>query len=129
MPTVSRLHQGAYIILANQKPSLLEMMVEALQRDDHCIFRAYDGLAARDLALSLKQINLLITDTNTPGLRGPELVRELRGSKPELPTLYIKNLESPVNPPGALPPDVGTLAEPFTAEQFLAAVRPAGVRD
>ena len=99
-------------------------MVDTLREQDHCVLRAYDGQAALELTLALQRRDLLVTDTNKPGLRGPELVREVRRRLPTLPILYIKNLDSPGNPQDQLPPDVPILAEPFTSEQLLAAVRP-----
>ena len=93
------------------------------------MFQAYDGLAALELCLNLRKIDLLVTNTNMPGLNGPMLIRQVREEMPTLPVLYVKNLDSPDGTPEGLPPDVPTLAEPFTAEQLLAAVRPLLVRD
>ncbi len=114
---------------ADRKPELLDMIVDTLRREDHCVFQAYDGIAAMELVLSLRAIDLLITNTNMPGLNGPQLIRQVRQQMPTLPILYVKNLDSPGGTPEGLPPDVPTLAEPFTAEQLLAAVRPLLVRD
>jgi len=105
------------------------MIVQTLRKEDHCVFQAYDGLAALELVLGLRQIDLLITNTSMPGLQGQELIRKVRNEFPTLPILYIKNLDSPDGQPGSLPPDVPTLAEPFTSEQLLAAVRPLLVSD
>lgn len=114
---------------AARKPELLDMIVATLRKEDHCVFQAYDGLAALELTLSLREIDLLITNTSMPGLRGPELIRQVREKLPTIPILYIRNLDSADGGPDGLPPDVPTLHEPFTAEQLLAAVRPLLVRD
>ena len=105
------------------------MIVDTLRKEDHCVFQAYDGLAAMELVLSLREIDLLVTNTNMPGLNGPELIRKVREEMPTLPILYVRNLDSPDGAPEGLPPDVPTLHEPFTAEQLLAAVRPLLVPD
>lgn len=123
MSPLSHLHRGAYIVVANQKQQLLDMMVDTLRAQDHCVFRAYDGMAALELSLALQKINLLVADTNRPGLTGPHLVHEVRKRLPTLPILYVKNLGSPVTP-DELPPDVPVLNEPFTPDEFLAAIRP-----
>lgn len=99
------------------------MIVQVLREEEHCVFQAYDGLAALELVVGLRKIDLLITNTSMPGLQGEELIRKVRGEFPTLPILYIRNFDSPDEPPDSLPPDVPTLAEPFTAEQLLAAVR------
>ena len=120
--------QGAHIVVADEKPELLTMMVRTLRSADHCVFQAYDGQAAYELALALRDIDLLITNTEMPGLKGPELIRRIRALLPALPILYIKNQEKSTVGDG-LPADVPTLSEPFTAEQLLAAVRPLLQRD
>jgi CheY-like chemotaxis protein len=101
----------------------LDMIVARLRADDHCVFQALDGLAALELVLSLQQVDLLVTNTSMPGLKGPELIRRVREQLPTLPILYIKNLNSADGAPDGLPPDVPTLREPFTAEELSAAVR------
>ena len=114
--------------MADEKPELLTMMVRTLRSADHCVFQAYDGQAAYELALALRDIDLLITNTEMPGLKGPELIRRIRALLPALPILYIKNQEKSTVGDG-LPADVPILNEPFTAEQLLAAVRPLLQRD
>lgn len=98
------------------------MMVKALRSDDHCVFQAYDGLAALELTMGLKNIDLLITNTRMPGLDGPALIREVRGRLPNLPILYIQN-QGQASAPHGLPSDVPTLKEPFGQDQLLAMVR------
>jgi CheY-like chemotaxis protein len=125
----SGLRNGAYIVVADEKPPLLEMIVSTLRSADHRVFQAYDGQAAYELALALRNIDLLITNTEMPGFNGPELIRHVRELLPTLPILYIKNQEKPTSVPIGLPPDVPTLNEPFTAEQLIAAVEPLLQRD
>jgi DNA-binding response OmpR family regulator len=105
------------------------MIVDTLRKENHCVFQAYDGLAALELAINLRTIDLLITNTSMPGLNGPALIRQVREKLPTLPILYVKNLDSPEIAPDGLPPDVPTLHEPFTAEELVSAVRPLLVRD
>jgi two-component system OmpR family response regulator len=125
----SHLHGGSHIVCADRNRDLLDMIVQTLREHDHCVFQAYDGLAALELCLHLRKIDLLITNTSMPGLNGPELIRKVRKEMPTLPILYVKNLDSPDGTPSGLPPNVPTLAEPFTTEQLLSAVRPLLVRD
>jgi CheY-like chemotaxis protein len=105
------------------------MMVRTLRSADHCVFQAYDGQAAFELTLGLRNIDLLITNTRMPGMNGPELIRYVREELPTLPILYIQNQEQAPEVPAGLPGDVPVLREPFTAEQLLAAVRPLLQRD
>jgi CheY-like chemotaxis protein len=105
------------------------MMVETLRSADHCVFQAYDGMAALELTLALQRVDLLITNTRMPGLQGPELIHEVRQRRPSVQILYVKNLQPPDEIPMKMPPNVPILAEPFTAEQLLAAVRRLLVSD
>ena len=123
------LHPGAHIVVADEKRELLDMMVRTLRAANHCVFQAYDGQAAYELTLGLRDIDLLITNTRMPGISGPELIRYVRAQLPTLPILYIKNQDQPPQIPDGLPADIPILREPFTAEQLLAAVRPLLQRD
>jgi DNA-binding response OmpR family regulator len=125
----SRLHSGAHIVCADRDRKLLDMIVRTLREDNHCVFQAYDGLAALELCVSLRRIDLLITNTSMPGLNGPQLIRQVREELPMLAILYVRNLDSPDEVPDSLPPDVPTLPEPFTPDQLRAAVRPLLVGD
>jgi CheY-like chemotaxis protein len=55
--------------VADEKPGLLDMMVRTLRSADHCVFQAYDGQAAFELALALRNLDLLITNTRMPGMQ------------------------------------------------------------
>ena len=129
MSPLSHLHQRAHIVCADRNPDILNLIVTTLREQDHCVYQAYDGLAALELTLGLRQIDLLVTNTSMPGMNGPELIRQVREKLPTLPILYVKNLDSPDGVPKGLPPDVPILPEPFTAEQLIAAVRPLLIRD
>jgi DNA-binding response OmpR family regulator len=116
-------NMGPHVVIANEKPQLLDFMVSALREAGYCVYQAHDGLAAYELALGLRTIDVLVTDTTMPGLNGPELVRRVRRQLPTLPILYIRNQDQTGATPDGLPADVPTLAEPFTAAQLVAAVR------
>jgi two-component system, cell cycle sensor histidine kinase and response regulator CckA len=116
------LPNGAHIVVADEKRPLLETIVQTLRSASHRVFQAYDGQAAYELALSLQTIDLLITNTEMPGLKGPELIRQVRRLMPALPILYIRNQGRAAGSPDGLPADVPTLSEPFTAEELLAQV-------
>jgi DNA-binding response OmpR family regulator len=116
------LPNGAHIVVADEKRALLDMIVQTLRSANHRVFQAYDGQAAYELALALQTIDLLITNTKMPGLQGPELIHRLRTLMPALPILYIRNQGRAAGSAAALPADVPTLSEPFTAEELLAQV-------
>lgn len=119
MSPFSHLHAGAHIVCADENPRLLDFIVTTLRKAEHRAFQAYDGLAALELVMALRVVDLLITDTRMPGLAGPQLIRQVRAQFPALPILYLKNQTAPVGIPDGLPPDVPVLLEPFTAEELI----------
>jgi CheY-like chemotaxis protein len=76
-PPARGLAKGPYIVVADEDPQLLDLMVRSLRDAGYRVLQAYDGRAAYDLSLALRTIDLLITDTKMPGLEGPELIRQV----------------------------------------------------
>jgi CheY-like chemotaxis protein len=129
-PPARGLSIGPYVVVADEDPQLLSLMVRTLRDAGCCVFQAYDGRAAYELALALTTVDLLITNTKMPGMEGPELIRRVREKLPDLPILHIRNQDHPAGPPpDRLPANVPTLAEPFTERQLLDAVRQLLGRD
>jgi CheY-like chemotaxis protein len=124
LPTsLSDLLRGRHIVAADEKPELLQLIVNTLREDGHCVFQAYDGLAAFQLAIALGKIDLLITDTRMPGLDGPALIHQVRERLPSLPVLYVANEgNTAAGIERQLPADIPVLREPFTAKELRAAV-------
>jgi CheY-like chemotaxis protein len=119
-----RFPAGPTIVVADQSPTLLDFMVATLRSASCCVYQEYDGLAALELVLGLRNIDLLITNIRMSGIEGPQLIRQVREKMPTLPILYIANRELPAGKvPDELPPDVRTLREPFTGAELLVAAR------
>lgn len=98
--------------------ALLISVTGLLRMSGYAVFQAYDGEAAKELCSALPDIGLLILNTEGTGMDMPTLVRSIRKDHPGLPVLHIGR-SHPANMPACIP----TLAESFTAEELLAAVR------
>lgn len=98
----------------------MAFLVMTLRDAGHCVFAAYDGDSACELALIVPQVDLLVTNTRIGGTTGRELIRRVLSEKPDLPILHI-GVALP-NPDGLLD-GVPSLEEPFTAEQLLTKAR------
>jgi hypothetical protein len=61
--------------------------------DGHAVFHAYDDLSATELAFAIDECHLVITNSRVGGLAGIDLVYELRARLPELPIVYLANLD------------------------------------
>jgi DNA-binding response OmpR family regulator len=114
-----RRHRPWRIIVTDDNPELLAQIVTTLRDAGHCVFSAYDGDSACELALLIPDLQLLITNTRLGTQLARDLIRRVRQEKPELPILHIG--ESVLDPDDLLH-DVPSLREPFTPDQLLAAV-------
>ncbi|MBA3892777.1 MAG: hypothetical protein H0X69_03640 [Gemmatimonadales bacterium] len=108
------------IVVTDDDPTLMALLVGTLRDAGHCVFAAYDGNSACELALLIPDLDLLVTNTRWGIVSNRELVRQVRRKKPELSILHIG--EPMPNPDGLLD-DVPTLRQPFTADQLLGKVR------
>jgi DNA-binding response OmpR family regulator len=108
---------GRRIVICDHNALLLSV-TGLLRMSGFVVFQAYDARAALELCAELPNIELLILNTTGTGTDSPTLVREIREKHPNLPALHIgpSVLEG-------MPANVPTLAESFTAEDLLAAVR------
>jgi CheY-like chemotaxis protein len=118
MPGI-RGHRPWRIVATDDDPELLARVVATLRDAGHCVFSAYDGDSACELALLIPDLQLLITNTRLGTQLARDLIRRVRQEKPDLRILHIGE---PVPGPDDLLHDVPTLREPFTQDQLLAAV-------
>lgn len=113
------------IIVADEDPKVVAFIIQTLRQDGNAVFNAYDGLSATELAFAIDEVHLVITNTRVNGLPGVDLVYQLRSRLPNLPILYIANIDRSTPAIEArLPRNVPILREPFTAEQLRALVNP-----
>ncbi|MBA3658961.1 MAG: hypothetical protein H0W67_05130 [Gemmatimonadales bacterium] len=104
------------IVVTDDDPMVLAAIVIGLREAGHCVFAAYDGEAARELATLIPGIDLLITNTRIGGHKAPWLIRQVRLQKPAMPILHIATGDTIDEP---LPPDVHTVRAPFTPDVLL----------
>jgi len=95
-------------------------LARTLRDAGHCVFAAFDGQSALELVATLPFISLLVTNTRLGYVNGPELMRRAHEVHPGLPILHIVHRRGA---DGNEQLDVLTLAEPFTPDQLLVAVR------
>jgi DNA-binding response OmpR family regulator len=98
--------------------ALLVSVTGLLRMSGYAVFQAYDGKAAEELCHELPNIGLLILNTDGTGMDLPTLIRSVRETNPGLPVLHIGSSH-----PAIMPANVKSIAESFTADQLLAAVR------
>ena len=108
------------ILVAHEDPKVVESIVRTLREDGHAVFQAYDGRSAAELALVLgKEVHLVISNTRVAGMPGIELIYQLRSRMPDLPILYLANVDrSTPELVSKLPRDIPILREPFTPDEL-----------
>lgn len=122
-PSPTELAGRRRILVANEDPSVVAFIIKTLREDGHAVFHAYDGLSATELAFALRKVHLVISDTKVNGLPGIELIYLLRERLPELPIMYLANIDRSTPAIEAqLPSNVPILREPFTADELRALV-------
>ena len=109
--------EGRRIVICDYNALLLSV-TGLLRMSGYCVFQAHDGQAARELCQELPNIELLVLNTSGTGSHTPAIVRDVRQTNPGLAVLHI----GPADLEG-LPADVPSIAESFTAEVLLKAVR------
>ena len=112
--------RSSRIVVTDDNPELMTFLVTTLRDAGHCVFAAYDGDAACELALLIPELDLLVTNTRWGEVTNRHLIKEVRSKRPELPILHIGD---PMPNPDGLLDDVPTLRQPFTADHLLEKVR------
>lgn len=113
-------------VLVVEDESLVRLTVRGyLERGGYHVMTAKDGTEALALAEGASSpIDLLVTDMVLPGLKGPDIARQISALQPGIKVLFMS-----AHPPeklrddGRLPDGVDSLQKPFTEETLLLEVQ------
>jgi two-component system, cell cycle sensor histidine kinase and response regulator CckA len=112
-------HRCGTILVVEDGDSVREVVSRVLVRAGYTVLEARDGSEALQLAADEPRIDLTLTDVVMPGLSGPEVIRRLRATRPEIVPLFMS---------GYAPESEGPLGgaelvrKPFTGPELLAAI-------
>jgi FixJ family two-component response regulator len=71
-------------------------------------------------------LDLVLTDVIMPNMSGPDLVRAVQATRPEIKVLFMSGYTNDaIGRQGVLDPGVHLLQKPFTTDALLASVRSA----
>ena len=110
---------GPRIVACHDDRAVLGLVTRTLRAANCRVFEAFDGLACYELALEIPALQLLVVNSHLGAMDGPTLIEHIRRELPHIAVLHLGP-----DPERRLPADLPTLAEPFSAEQLLEAVRP-----
>ena len=108
------------ILVVDDEPTILDLLVQLLDDEGYATLAAPDGVAALEL-LAREAADLVLLDVMLPGLDGPGVVRRLR-EQPRTAAIPVV-LMSAARQPGLDGLDhVAFLRKPFDLDQLLAIV-------
>jgi CheY-like chemotaxis protein len=89
-----RSRRGRTILLVEDQPTLRKLLTRIFAEAGYSVVAHPDGASALAAttdanAKLIGLIDVLLTDVVMPGMRGPELARELASLRPKLPTLFM----------------------------------------
>ena len=122
---IGRARSGESVLLIEDEPGLRELGVEVLSSRGYAVLTADDGEAAiRICARPDVSIQLIVSDVVLPGVSGPEAVRTIRKTTPNIRVLFVSGYSEERMAISELA-TVGTgfLAKPFRPDELAAAVR------
>jgi CheY-like chemotaxis protein len=109
------------ILLAEDEPSLRQMLGLILQAAGYDLMIAEDGCQALQLAKGhAGRIDMLVSDIQMPGLTGPDLARELLRSRSDLKIMLMSGCASAL---GVFESEWRVLQKPFAANRLLEEVQ------
>ena len=116
--------QETILVLEDELP-ILAFVVSALERNGYQVLSAGDGeTAMRVAATHHGVIHLVLSDGVLSGVRVPELLRRLRGARPETKILLMSGYsQEAVFQNEIVEPTTAFLAKPFTIGQLTTKVR------
>jgi PAS domain S-box-containing protein len=113
------------VLLAEDDPSVREIVADVLTRKGYRVLRAPDGQTALEMARAVPgEISLLLTDLVMPGMTGRELAEALTAARPSVRVLYMSGYtDDAVVRHGVLAEGLPYLQKPFTPGALAFKVR------
>ena len=113
------------VLVVEDEESIRRLIVQNLQECGYQVLQACDAQQAIALAnRHAGPLDLLVTDVVLPGASGPDLVRQMRASRPPLPVLYISGyMGQALTVRGIDNEEADLLIKPFDSQAIVKAVR------
>lgn len=112
------------ILVAEDEPSVREVVVEILASAGYRVITACDGCdAVEEYKKYQREIDMLLFDVIMPGMNGPDAAAAIREQTPNLPILYTSGYaEASILDSVSRRGDT-VLAKPYQAKQLLKSIR------
>jgi PAS domain S-box-containing protein len=129
-PVVLRRHESSLIgfgtiLLVEDESSVRNLARQILEECGYEVLTANSGRDATDLCLEFsRDIHLLVTDVVMPKMSGPELVQQLKATRPGLKVLFVSGYtDKALSATTSLGPGINLLQKPFSPHRLSTAVK------
>ncbi|MCD5994492.1 response regulator [Pseudomonas sp. CDFA 602] len=107
--------EATSIILVVEDDSIVRMLiVDVLEELEYKVLEADDATTALDIIRSDQPIDLLMTDQGLPDMKGTELAKRARESRPVLPVLFASGYSENIDVPSGM----HSIGKPFSIDQL-----------
>ena len=107
------------ILVVEDEPALGRLLIRALEWDGYDVVWANGEAGLRAAKIWGRPFNLVITNSQRPGLAGVDLIGQINALFPGLPVLHLGDLSMPSGPTHSDP----ILFKPFGLDSLSEAVR------
>ncbi len=112
------------VLIVDDDPEMLDMLTRILHRENYDLLTASDGADGLEKAKTAKDVALLVTDYDMPGLTGNELADRVREIYPDVKILFQSGFSDLLfTEDGSLGDGVAFLRKPFTARTLRESAR------
>lgn len=119
MPAADEACVDTTILVVDDESALRQALAEILRSSGYRVLDADSSLEALEIARQHKgQLDILLTDVVMPGLRGPELARQVCAAHPEVQIIYMSGYAEGL-PEAQLPANSVFLQKPFRFATLL----------
>ncbi|WP_446744191.1 response regulator transcription factor [Silvibacterium acidisoli] len=116
------------ILIVEDDPKMSLLLRDALEKQAHRTFLAYDGNEGREIALG-HQFEAIILDAMLPGMDGYSVARSLRNARISTPIIMLTARDATADVVRGLDSGVDDyLTKPFAFEELFARLRALGRR-
>lgn len=110
---------AARILVVDDEPVVLELVSRALSRYGYDVLETPDPLHALEIAATPPSVDLVLTDVVMPGMAGPELVRTIRETRPQILAIFMSGFSASPD----LPPDILFISKPFKVNYLIGKIK------
>jgi len=124
-PTMDVSSRGETLLVVEDEPAVLQLVVRMLRRNGYCVIPAATGTRALALAAE-SDFDMLLTDVVMPEMSGLELAERVSRLRPAASVLFMSGYSPDLfGDKRALAEGIMLLQKPFTERALLEAIRAA----